>query len=64
MLRLERFIFGQLISQTLPGRVLILLGARRVGKTSLLKELGASFGSELVLSLNGEDQTTLDRLSI
>jgi len=64
MLRLERVVFAQLISQTIPGRVLILLGARRVGKTSLLKELATSFGSELVLSLNGEDQATLDRLSI
>jgi predicted AAA+ superfamily ATPase len=64
MLRLERVVFAQLISQTIPGRVLILLGARRVGKTSLLKELATSFDSELVLSLNGEDQATLDRLSI
>lgn len=64
MLRLERVVFAQLISQTIPGRVLILLGARRVGKTSLLKELATSFGSELVLLLNGEDQATLDRLSI
>ena len=64
MLQLERYIFAQLKEQILPGRVLILLGARRVGKTSLLKKLSDSFPTESVLTLNGDDQKTLDRLAV
>ena len=64
MLQLERYIFAQLKEQILPGRVLILLGARRVGKTSLLKKLSDSFPTESVLALNGDDQKTLDRLAV
>jgi len=64
MLQLERYIFAHLKEQILPGRVLILLGARRVGKTSLLKKLSDSFPTESVLTLNGDDQKTLDRLAV
>lgn len=45
-----------------PGKVLVLLGARRVGKTELLKNQLASLDEKYML-LNGEDATTATVLS-
>ncbi len=58
----QRAIYDEFIRQLKPGRVLLLLGARRVGKTHLLKKITASFPLEETLILNGEDQQTIDSL--
>lgn len=42
-----------------PNKVLILYGARRVGKTELIKDFLKRFPSEEFLLLNGEDQNTV-----
>ncbi len=46
-----------------PNKVLILLGARRVGKTSFLKNYLKDVEQSNYLLLNGEDQSTIDLLS-
>ncbi len=45
-----------------PQKVVLLFGARRVGKTVLMEKLIERFGRNVVL-LNGEDATTVDLLS-
>lgn len=42
-------------TKLLPNKVLILLGARRVGKTQLIKSYLETIGTQKVLLLNGED---------
>ncbi len=44
-----------------PGKVLLLLGARRVGKTVLVRRIADRFASESML-LNGEDHVTFELL--
>ena len=46
-----------------PNKVVIIFGARRVGKTVLVKEILDKI-DEPILSLNGEDINVHDKLSI
>jgi predicted AAA+ superfamily ATPase len=59
---IQRAIQDEFSHQLKPGRVLLLLGARRVGKTHFLKKMATSFPTEQTLVLNGEDQQTIDSL--
>lgn len=59
---LKRALEDQLFSDIKPQKVVLLLGARRVGKTVLMEKLIKRFG-EGVVFLNGEDFTTLEMLS-
>jgi hypothetical protein len=61
---ITRAVFNDLKAKLKPGKVLILLGARRVGKSHLLKQVIADLDPNQLLVLNGEDQTTIDRMSI
>jgi predicted AAA+ superfamily ATPase len=61
---INRAIVGNFKAQIKPGKVLILLGARRVGKSHLLKQVIKDLDESRLLILNGEDQTTIDRMSI
>lgn len=61
---INRAIVEDFKAQIKPGKVLILLGARRVGKSHLLKQIIKDLDESRVLILNGEDQTTIDRMSI
>ena len=61
---INRAIIEDFKSQIKPGKVLILLGARRVGKSHLLKKVIEDLDTSQLLILNGEDQTTIDRMSI
>lgn len=58
---IPRSALKQISEQCKPNKVLILLGARRVGKTSLIKKFieGISPLSKVLL-LNGEDQLVVD----
>jgi predicted AAA+ superfamily ATPase len=60
---INRYIYDELKKQLKPSRVLMLLGARRVGKTRLLKKLASELPADLTLMLNGEDQKTIDSLA-
>jgi len=53
----------QKINQRLqPNKVLIITGARRVGKTELMKSVNTNFSNGKVLFLNGEDADVQDML--
>ena len=58
MKMIERAIYREFQGQINPGRVLILLGARRVGKTHLLKQIASKLPEAQTLFLNGEDHVT------
>lgn len=51
----ERAIKAEFSRKLVRGKVLILLGARRVGKTEFLKDYFRDFPSDKILNLNGED---------
>ncbi len=59
---LRREITDQVIAKMKPGKVVIITGARRTGKTVLVKELIAEI-NDPYLFLNGEDMNTHDLLS-
>lgn len=61
---INRAIFDDFKSHIKPGKVLILLGARRVGKSHLLKRIISELDPSELLLLNGEDQTTIDRMAV
>jgi predicted AAA+ superfamily ATPase len=52
---INRVIFDAFSKKVLPNKVLILLGARRVGKTELIKNYLENIPSSTYLQLNGED---------
>ncbi len=58
---IERAISKKLLKQLVPNKVVVLLGARRIGKTSLLKYLTPMI-AESILQLNGEDSATVQVL--
>jgi predicted AAA+ superfamily ATPase len=61
---INRAIFDEVKAQIKPGRVLLLLGARRVGKSHLLRQVISELNPSELLLLNGEDQTTIDRMAV
>lgn len=63
MLNLVRDISENIVKKLQSNKVVIVFGARRVGKTVLVKELLKKL-NEPVLSLNGEDVHVHDKLAI
>lgn len=60
---LIRDLSQSIIRKLQPNKVIIIFGARRVGKTVLVKEILTQL-NEPVLSLNGEDINVHDKLAI
>lgn len=60
---LKRNLAKDILKKLQPNKVVIVYGARRVGKTVLVKEILRKI-DEPVLSLNGEDITVHDKLAI
>ena len=58
---ISRILFDKILSSLRPGKVVVLLGARRVGKTFLIKEIIKRV-SEPYLFLNGEEFSTRELL--
>ena len=58
---INRILFHKILSSLRPGKVVVLLGARRVGKTFLIKEIIKRV-SEPYLFLNGEEFSTRELL--
>lgn len=56
---IQRFVKNSLKNSLIPNKVLILYGARRVGKTALIKNLLEGFSAPDYLLLNGEDRDTV-----
>jgi len=59
---IKRIISDTIIKKLQPNKVVIVFGARRVGKTVLVKEIIDRI-KEPVLSLNGEDINVHDKLA-
>ncbi len=59
---LERGIDIVFLKKVLPNKVLILLGARRVGKTAFIKKYLSTIPKQYYLQLNGEDIQDADLL--
>ncbi|MDY0174177.1 MAG: ATP-binding protein [Bacteroidales bacterium] len=59
---LPRELENKILSDIKPQKVVLLLGARRVGKTVLMEKIIRQFGDGVVF-LNGEDFATLEMLS-
>jgi len=59
---LKRVVLEEFNRKLVPNKVLILLGARRVGKTELIKSYLANLPSESYLKLNGEDINDINLL--
>src|SRR5690606_4525223 len=55
---IPRAIYEEFKRRVKPQKVLILLGARRVGKTELIKKYLSEFDSKEYQLHNGEDQNT------
>lgn len=60
---LKRDITENIINKLQPNKVVIVFGARRVGKTVLVKEILETI-DDPILSLNGEDINVHDKLAI
>ncbi|MCF8253679.1 MAG: ATP-binding protein [Bacteroidia bacterium] len=60
---IERYLLKDLYKQLKPNKVLVLLGARRVGKTKLIENLLSEI-TEKYLFLNGDDVDTHHLLDI
>ncbi len=58
MIAIERIIQQRIIRRMLPNKVILLFGARRVGKTVLIREIIKQHEGKSLL-LNGEDTNTL-----
>ena len=63
MIYLVRELSNLILKKLQPNKVVILYGARRVGKTMLVKEILANV-NEPILRLNGDDIHVHDKLSI
>jgi predicted AAA+ superfamily ATPase len=61
MIIYPRILLEQIKGELRAGKVLMIVGARRVGKTMLLSQL-IEQSTEKILLLNGEDMTTYDLL--
>ena len=58
----KRAVLEEFHQKLLPNKVLILLGARRAGKTDLIKNYLKNIPSETYLQLNGEDKNNANLL--
>lgn len=61
-MHIERSLMDEFRNKVRPGKVLILLGARRVGKTELINSFLSDKYPNSYLLLSGEDQQTADIL--
>lgn len=61
---IQRAVLKQFEVKVLPNKVLLLLGARRVGKTELIKKYLEKIPKEDYLKLNGEDIEDADLLKV
>jgi len=52
---IERAVINVVNRKSQPNKVILLVGARRVGKTKFIKKYVSNFSSDKVLKLNGED---------
>ncbi len=61
-MEIQRILFIRLKKAITPGKVVLIAGARRTGKTFLIHQLTAELGEKKCLLLNGEDMTIQQQL--
>ena len=61
-MQINRLLFDQLIKAA-PNKVIILLGARRTGKTFLIRQVIEKLGADNCLLMNGEDMEVQQQLT-
>jgi len=54
-MEIRRTLFPKLLKAVVPGKVILIVGARRTGKTFLINQLIGKLGKEKCLLMNGED---------
>ncbi|MBX2901269.1 MAG: ATP-binding protein [Cyclobacteriaceae bacterium] len=59
----QRVLTRTVLKALVPGKVVVLLGARRTGKTFLINQLVETIGAAKCLLLNGEDMLVQQQLS-
>lgn len=59
---LKRAVLSEFHKKVIPNKVLVLLGARRVGKTELIKNYLETISQNTYLQLNGEDINNVNLL--
>ncbi len=62
-MKIYRILFDQLIKAAIPNKVIILLGARRTGKTFLIHQMIEKLGVGNCLLMNGEDMVVQQQLT-
>ena len=62
-MEINRVLFNQLIKAATPNKVVVLLGARRTGKTFLIRRVIEKLGIDKCLLMNGEDMVVRQQLS-
>ena len=62
MEKVVRILQTKIVDRMLPNKVMLIFGARRVGKTILLKQIISEFSGK-TLTMNGEDYDTLRLLN-
>lgn len=62
MTYIQRDLYNKIIENLLPNKVVILFGARRTGKTVLIKEVAKNFQGN-IMQMNGEDFTSQSLLA-
>ena len=60
---INRYITDSIVHSLIPGRVTVLFGARRTGKTTLINSIADKLSEKRVLKLNGEDLTVAEILA-
>jgi hypothetical protein len=60
---INRYITDSIVQSLVPGRVTVLFGARRTGKTTLINSIADKLSEKRVLKLNGEDLTVAEILA-
>ena len=63
MIIIQRYLEQVILNKLKPNKVIIIVGARRVGKTELVKQLLKKI-DEKPLILNGDDVDTINVLAV
>jgi predicted AAA+ superfamily ATPase len=61
---IPRYLHQHILDRFKPNKVVLLYGARRVGKTDLVKSIVNGLPKDEVLFLNGEDQTVAQQFAL
>lgn len=61
---IPRYLHKNIVNRLKPNKAVLIYGARRVGKTALIKSIIAELPQDEVLFVNGEDQIVAEQFAI